>query len=156
MEETKHRVVTITIDHKKLESPTPTTGQALYELGVVPKGHTLFRETPGTHEDVPVPKDSPEVHLAQDEKFYSEEGKPKPTEAAIVIDRNRVLSPFETDGEALYVLGRVPAAFTLFREVSGPHEDEPILRDKTPVRVHEDEKFYSSPGQVTPGASVHA
>lgn len=156
MEETKHRFVTITINHKVVESPTPTTGRALYELGGVPKGHTLFRETPGVHEDVPVPEDSPDVHLVQDEKFYSEEGKPKPTEAAIVIDRNRLLSPFETTGEALYVLGKVPDTYTLFREVSGPQEDEPILRDKTPVQVHEDEKFYSSPGQVTPGAFVHA
>jgi hypothetical protein len=156
MEETKHHLATITINQKKLESPTPTTGRALYELGDVPKGHTLFRETPGGREDVPVPEESPEVHLVQDEKFYSEEGKPHPTEAAIVIDRNRLLSPFETTGEALYVLGRVPDNYTLFREVSGPHEDAPIPKDKTPVRVHEDEKFYSSPGQVTPGAVVHA
>ena len=116
----------------------------------------LFRETAEGHEDVRVPNDSKEIHLSEGEKFYSEKGAPRPAEAAIVIDRNRVLSPFETTGAALYVLGQVPNTYTLFREVSGPHEDERIPKDATPIRLRENEKFYSSPGQVTPGAAMHA
>lgn len=155
MEHTKGHLVTITIDHKRLESPTPTSGAALYTLGNVPAGHTLFQETPGQSDDAPVANDKNEIHLSQDEKFYSEEGKPHPVEAAIVLDRNRVLSPYETTGAALYALGKVPDTYMLFREVSGPHEDELVRKDATPVHVHEGEKFYSSPGQVTPGAAVY-
>jgi len=150
----KHtKQVNITIDHKHLESPTPTTGAALYVLGGVQAGHTLYREVPGPHDDQPVPNDSAEIHLHDGEKFYSEPNQPpQDKEVEIVIDRKHLMSPRKTTGAALYVLGAVPANYTLYRETSGPAEDEPIPNDSTPVHVHRHEKFYSSPGQVTPGA----
>jgi hypothetical protein len=148
-----HKTVTIIINHNHLESPSPTSGTALYGLGGIPAGDTLFREVPGEKNDKPIARDSAEIQLQEGEKFYSEKGDPKPTEAAIVIDRNRVLSPFETTGAALYVLGKVPNGFTLYREVSGPREDDAIPNNANKVTVHEDEKFYSSPGHVTPGAA---
>jgi hypothetical protein len=39
--------VRIHIDEERYESPTPTTGVALYALGNVPPGKELFREVSG-------------------------------------------------------------------------------------------------------------
>jgi hypothetical protein len=144
--------VQITIDHKRLESPTPTDGAALYALGGVEQGRTLYRETPGPHNDPPVANDNAEIRLEEGEKLYSEPSQPRRLEVEITIDRRHVRSPLKTTGTALYTLGEVPASYVLYRETSGPAEDEPIPNDATPIRVHEHEKFYSSPGQVTPGA----
>jgi len=83
----------------------------------------------------------------------SEEHKEHHHEVDIIIDREHLKSPKETTGAALYTLGKVQAGFTLYRETPGPREDEPITNDHTPVRVHEHEKFYSTPGKVTPGAA---
>jgi len=50
--------VTITIDAKHHESPTPTTGKALYALGDLQPEHKLYRESPDSkREDPPVPQD---------------------------------------------------------------------------------------------------
>ena len=145
--------VTITIDAHHHQSPTPTTGKALYALGGVQPNHTLYREKPNSqHEDPPVPDNDNEIHLHDGEKFYSEPNEGK--EVEIIIDRKHVRSPKETTGAALYVLGEVPANYILYRETSGPEEDQPIPNDATPIRVHKDEKFYSSLGQVTPGAQL--
>jgi hypothetical protein len=152
MEENKHHhTVNIIIDHKHLESQTPTTGAALYVLGGVSAGHVLFHEIPGPHEDPLIANDNTEIHLQDGEKFYSEEDKPHQHEVEIIIDRKHLLSPRKTTGAALYVLGEVPSGYTLYREVSGPQEDELIPNDGTAIRLHSKEKFYSSPGQVTPG-----
>ncbi len=146
-----HKLVKITINHNHFESPTPTTGAALYDLGGIPAGDTLYRELPGPKDDEPVPHDDRgEIHLSEGDKFYSEVGKPRQT-VEIVIDTKHVESPPETTGKALYVLGQVPADYTLFRETAGPREDEPIPNDGTAIHVHKHEKFYSSPGQITPG-----
>jgi len=69
----------------------------------------------------------------------------------IVIDRTEYKSPAQTTGAALYALGHVPADYKLFRETPGPREDEPIANDQTQIKVHPHEKFYSSPGRITPG-----
>lgn len=144
--------IKITIDAKHHESPTPATGKALYALGGVQPEHTLYRENPDSErEDPPVPQDDSEIHLHEGEKFYSE---PDKKEVEIIIDRKHVESPRETTGAALYVLGEVPANYLLYRETSGPEEDQPIPNVATPIRVHKDEKFYSSLGQVTPGARL--
>ena len=74
-------------------------------------------------------------------------------EVEIIIDREHLRSPKETTGAALYVLGKVQAGFTLYRETPGPREDERIPNDHAPIHVHEHEKFYSTPGKITPGAS---
>ncbi|MGJ5814463.1 hypothetical protein [Paludibaculum fermentans] len=71
----------------------------------------------------------------------------------IVIDRVEYKSPTQTTGAALYALGHVAAGYRLFRESPGPREDEPIANDQTQVKVHAHEKFYSSPGQITPGGA---
>jgi hypothetical protein len=149
--EEKHKLVHITIEHKHLESPSPTTGEALYDLGGVPAGCKLYRETAGPHEDPPVPRGDEEIHLHDGEKLYFEPDKPEPKTVEIIIDRRRLQSPRDTTGAALYVLGTVAANYALYLETDGPEEDEPIPNAATPIRVHRDEKFYSSPGQVTPG-----
>jgi len=69
--EAKHEV-RIHIDRKPYESPTPTTGVALYELARIPSEKELFREVQGDHEDVPISRNADEIHLKMDEHFYSE------------------------------------------------------------------------------------
>jgi hypothetical protein len=64
--------VRIHIDREPYESPTPTTGAAVYRLGRVGSGRGLFKETDGNREDELVPNDETKVHLKQDEHFYSE------------------------------------------------------------------------------------
>jgi hypothetical protein len=143
--------LTITIDAQRHQSPTPTTGNALYALGGVRPNHTLYREQPNSeHEDPAVRDNDSEIHLHVGEKFYSEPNEEK--EFEIIIDRKRVRSPKETTGASLYVLGSVPANYILYRETNGPDEDHPIPNDATHIRVCKDEKFYSSLRQVTPGA----
>ena len=149
--EHQDKEVRIIVEQKHLESPTPTTGAALYSLGGVPEGYKLYVETAGPSEDPLVPRGNEELHLHTGEKFYFEPDKAEPKTVEIFIDRKRLESPRETTGEALYLLGAVAATYTLYRETDGQEEDEPVPNAITPVRVHRDEKFYSSPGQVTPG-----
>ena len=59
------------IDQKAYESPNPTTGRALYALGHVAKGLTLYREVEGDHEDRPIADDDSVVHVKEDEHFHS-------------------------------------------------------------------------------------
>lgn len=47
-------------------------------------------------------------------------------EARIHIDRTPYRSPNPTDGEALYLLGKVKAGYALFEEVQGNEEDKLI------------------------------
>ena len=65
------RIVRIHIDQHRHESPSPTTGEALYLLGKVAPGSDLYREVEGNREDRPVWDDSEEVHLHEDEHFHS-------------------------------------------------------------------------------------
>lgn len=74
----RHHDVKIIIDRQHLESPTPTTGAALYMLGKVAPDYTLYRETPGPKEDEPIPNSPKEIHLQEDEKFYSSPNKVTP------------------------------------------------------------------------------
>jgi hypothetical protein len=61
------------IDQHAFESPNPTTGEALYVLGRVPPGKSLFREVHGDKEDKLVRRNDSEVRLHQDEHFHSGE-----------------------------------------------------------------------------------
>jgi hypothetical protein len=70
-QEGKHEV-RIHINRKPHESPNPTTGVALYELGHISSGYELIREIHGDREDVPIPCDERAIHLKMDEHFYSE------------------------------------------------------------------------------------
>jgi hypothetical protein len=68
----------------------------------------------------------------------------KPThEVRIHIDRHLYQSPNPTTGAALYVLGKVPTGFQLYREARGDNEDEPIHNDAEKEHLTEDEHFYS-------------
>lgn len=69
--------VRIHIDRHPLTSPNPTTGHALRHLGHVPPDHLLYREVHGNREDELIPNGGEEVHLHQDEHFYSSEGHEK-------------------------------------------------------------------------------
>jgi hypothetical protein len=64
-------LVRVQINREAYESPNPTTGKALYDLGNVPKHEKLYREVSG-EEDKLVPRDDAHVHLTQDEHFYSQ------------------------------------------------------------------------------------
>jgi len=64
--------VRVHIDREVYESPDPTTGEALYELGQIPKHRDLFREVNGDQEDQLVPRDGSKLDLKKDEHFYSQ------------------------------------------------------------------------------------
>lgn len=70
--ETATHVVRIHIDRKAYQSPNPTTGEALYDLGDIGKRQKLFRELGGDREDELVPRDQGKVHVKDDEHFYSQ------------------------------------------------------------------------------------
>jgi Multiubiquitin len=65
-------LVRIHINREAYKSPNPTTGESLYELGKVPKHEKLYREASGDEEDKLVPRDDADVHLKEDEHFYSQ------------------------------------------------------------------------------------
>lgn len=67
----KHHLVRIFIDNKPKESPNPTTGHALYELGGInPQEYDLYEEVPHG-EDKLIPNDSKEAHVHEGEHFFS-------------------------------------------------------------------------------------
>lgn len=65
-------LVRIHINREAYKSPNPTTGEALYELGKLPRHEKLYREVSGGEEDKLVPRDDAHVHLEEDEHFYSQ------------------------------------------------------------------------------------
>jgi len=65
-------LVRIHINREPYESPDPTTGDALYMLGSIPRHEKLYREVGGDKEDKFVPRDDEHVHLTKDEHFYSQ------------------------------------------------------------------------------------
>jgi hypothetical protein len=73
-----HREVDIIIDRDHLKTPSETTGAALYVLGKVQSGWTLYWETPGPREDEPIPNDQTIIHVHEHAKFYSTPGKVTP------------------------------------------------------------------------------
>lgn len=66
------KFIKVHIDRKVYETKTPTTGRALYELGEIHNPRELFKEVPGSDEDVFVPNDDSEISLSQGEHFYSQ------------------------------------------------------------------------------------
>lgn len=64
--------VRIHINRQPYESPNPTSGEALYDLGGVAQHERLYREVGGDKEDVAVPRDGAHLNLKQDEHFYSQ------------------------------------------------------------------------------------
>ena len=85
MSEVEHKhEVRIHIDQHKHESPSQTTGEALYKLGNIAPGLVLYREVTGDREDKEV-LDGPEtVHVKEDEHFHS--GPPQEREVTIIVN----------------------------------------------------------------------
>lgn len=71
-EKTEVKVVRIHINRERYESPTPTTGKTLYELGKIGPHAELFKEVGGDHEDVLIERNDSVIHLKEDEHFYSQ------------------------------------------------------------------------------------
>ncbi|MGA3208778.1 MAG: hypothetical protein ABSE05_13275 [Syntrophales bacterium] len=84
-EHSHHDVVHIFIDKRKMESPNPTTGIALYDLGSIPEDYDLFREVHGHGDDEFIPKDSITITLKNGDHFYSVQRSLNPG----AYDRNR-------------------------------------------------------------------
>lgn len=128
--------VRIHIDQKPYESPNPTTGTALYELGHVRPGWKLFREVRGDHEDPPI-EDGPEpVHLRPDEHFHSGE----PRGVTIIVEG----TPHEWQKRSITYAEVV----TLFDPAFPNHPDVTysVTYHRGPSHHHE--------GILSPGASV--
>jgi hypothetical protein len=66
-------------------------------------------------------------------------------EVRIHIDRTAFRSPNPTDGETLYILGKVQPGHVLYQEVQGDEEDERVPNDNKKIQLDEDEHFYSAP-----------
>jgi hypothetical protein len=66
-------------------------------------------------------------------------------EVRIHIDQKQHESPNPTTGEALYLLGHVPAGLELCREVSGDKEDPSIPNGPETIHLKQDEHFHSGP-----------
>lgn len=63
----------IHINRETFESPSPTSGEALYALAGVAGHDKLYREVEGDKEDEWIPRDETQIRLTQDEHFYSQE-----------------------------------------------------------------------------------
>lgn len=87
--------VRIHIDQKKCNSPNPTHGAALYELGHVADNMVLYKEVSGDHEDKLVRIDAKEIHLTEDEHFHT--GKPPEKHYIITVNTK----PFVLDHDAV-------------------------------------------------------
>lgn len=64
--------VKIHIDRKPYDSPSPTTGAALYSLAGLPVEKELFWDVRDDQEDVPIPCDGNEIDLKNGEHFYTQ------------------------------------------------------------------------------------
>jgi len=71
MSEQEPHEVRVHIDRKPYQSPPITTGAALYILGHIPAGYELFREVRGDQEDQPIANNQAQIHVKEDEHFYS-------------------------------------------------------------------------------------
>ena len=59
------------------------------------------------------------------------------------IDQHRLESPNPTTGADLYALGDVAPGFELYRETTGPDEDEPIRNGPEEVRLKNGDHFHT-------------
>ncbi|WFU04579.1 multiubiquitin domain-containing protein (plasmid) [Rhizobium sp. CB3171] len=65
-------IVRIHINRVAIESPNPTTGEALYALAEIPKREKLYREIAGDEEDEAISHDETLIYLTQNQHFYSQ------------------------------------------------------------------------------------
>lgn len=68
---TEIQQVRIHIDRKTYKTVSPITGEALYELANVPKGHSLLRDPGDDQEEILVPRNETSNDLVHDEHFYT-------------------------------------------------------------------------------------
>jgi hypothetical protein len=74
-----HNRVEIFIDKKRYESPTPTTGAALYVLGGVDASkYDLYEEVHGKDDDKLIPNDGAKIDLKNGEHFFTVQKKLNP------------------------------------------------------------------------------
>src|SRR5262245_16132176 len=80
----KTHQIRIHIHQEPYESPSPTTGQALYILGKIPKGFDLYSEVRGDREDTASPNGPEALHLSLDEHFHR--GEPHKTHFTVIVN----------------------------------------------------------------------
>jgi hypothetical protein len=128
----------IHIDQNRHESPSPTTGEALYKLGNVAPGLELYREVSGDKEDTAIENGPETVHLKEDEHFHS--GPPK--EFTIIVNgRKKEVSTKTLSFDQIVALAFSPVPvgpnvmFTItYRK--GPHKNpEGTLTEGGSVRI---------------------
>jgi hypothetical protein len=126
-EERQRKEVRIHIDEKRHESPNPTTGEALYELGGVAAGLELYREVSGDREDRAI-KNGPEmVHLKEDEHFHS--GPPEKKEITIIVNgrkKEETADELSFDQVVALAFNPVPTGPNIMFTITyrhGPHEN---------------------------------
>jgi hypothetical protein len=131
--------VRIHIDQKPYESPSPTTGEALYALGKVPSNHELFREVDGAQEDMVIPRDAPQVRLKEDDHFHA-----GPRELTIIVNgRKKLVTGRKLSFAAILALAFDPVPtgsnfiFTITYR-NGPHKNpEGTLKMGCVIRIQE-------------------
>ncbi len=117
------RTVRIHIDREVYESPSPTTGMALYALAHIPAEREIFQEAEGNQEDVPVPRDENKINLKIDDHFYSER------EIVIIVNgRQKVVTKKELSFAELVVLAfdNPPSGENILFTITyrkGPHQN---------------------------------
>lgn len=135
--EHKHEV-RIHIDEHKYESPSPTTGAALYKLGNVAAGLELYREVTGDREDREIENGPEPVHLKEDEHLHS--GPPKAF-TIIVNGRKKEVSTktLSFDQVVALAFNPVPVGPNVQFSVTyrkGPHKNpEGTLTEGQTVRI---------------------
>jgi hypothetical protein len=75
----------------------------------------------------------------------------KKDEDSIIIDKKEYKSAAHTSGAALYNLGHIGPGYDLWREVSGPGDDQLIPNDPSPINLKNGEHFYSAQSTLNPG-----
>ena len=81
----------IQIDEKQYESPNPTTGAALYQLGNVAEGLVLYRKATDHEEDEPIEDDAETIRIKNGDHFFSGPAKHKKI-TIIVNGRKKVVT----------------------------------------------------------------
>lgn len=133
----RHHLVRIHIDRTEYHSPNPTTGAALYVLGSVEPGKTLFEEVGGDREDRIIDNTGSETHIHTDEHFYSGELEFK----IIVNARERIVHTERVTFDEMVLLAFNPRptgpniVFTITYD-RGPHANpEGTLPENRTVKV---------------------
>lgn len=135
-ERTHEHSVRIHIDERPYQSPDPTVGDALYELGHLKSGLILYREVTGDQEDQPVPRGPEPIHLAQDEHFHS--GEPHQREFSIIVNgQQKAVKTRRVSYEQVVRLAfdPVPQNYVKVNYFNAAEDREGILKPHQKVRI---------------------